>query len=171
MTIPVPDGQDPLLPLPGFNFHVSFATAGFAPTAGLPDEVTGAFSEVSGLEATMEPKAIKVGGRNYGAVQRVGPVTFGTVVLKRGVVEARHLWAWWSLFAGGDRSDNGNWQVGSRCDVTIALIRDRQPVVAWTLEKAMPVKYRAGDLNARNGEVAIEELHLVHEGLHAEPVA
>jgi hypothetical protein len=30
----------------------------------------------------------------------------------------------------------------------------------------MPVKFRAGDLNARGTDVAIEELHLAHEGLH-----
>ncbi|MGF6743919.1 phage tail protein [Paraburkholderia atlantica] len=169
MPISVPAGQDPLVPLAGFNFHVSFARAGFAPTAGLPDEVTGAFSEVTGLEATMEPKTIRDGGRNYGVLQRVGPVTFSTVILKRGVIEARHLWAWWALFTGADLSANGNWQATSRCDVTIALLRGRTPVVAWTLENAMPTRYRAGDLNARTGEIAIEELHLVHEGLHAEP--
>ena len=53
-----------------------------------------------------------------------------------------------------------------RCNVTIALIRDRKPVMGWRLQSAMPVKFRAGDLNARGTEAAIEELHLVHEGLH-----
>lgn len=170
MGVSVPLGQDPLIPLPGFNFHVSFSTAGFEPVKGLPDEVTGAFSEISGLEAMMEAKTIKQGGRNYGSAHRAGPVSFGTVVLKRGVIEARHLWAWWSLFTGADRQDNGNWQATSRCDVTVALIRERQPVIAWTLARAMPVKFRAGDLNARTAEVAIEELHLVHEGLNMEAV-
>jgi len=170
MTVAVPEGQDPLFPMAGFNFHVSFATSGFEPTANLPDEITGGFSEISGLEATMEPKVIKVGGRNYGAVQRAGPVSFGTVILKRGIVEARYLWAWWSQFTGADRQDNGDWRASSRCDVTVALIRDRVPMVAWTLQNAMPVKFRAGDLNARTGEIAIEELHLAHEGLNMEPV-
>lgn len=171
MPISVPEGQDPLFPLGGFNFHVSFGRE-FKPTANLPDEVTGGFSEVTGLEATMEAKAIKVGGRNYGPVQRAGPVTFGTVVLKRGIVEARHLWAWWSLFAGADGGEgtNGGWAPASRSNVGIALIQDRVPVIAWTLLKAMPVKFRVGDLNARTAEIAIEELHLVHEGLTMEPV-
>jgi hypothetical protein len=35
----------------------------------------------------------------------------------------------------------------------------------------MPVKFRAGDLSARATDVAIEELHLVHEGLRMEPMA
>ena len=115
----------------------------------------------------MEPKAIKVGGRNYGPVQRAGPVTFATVTLKRGIIASRHLWIWWSWFAGADRKPNGGWSPAGRCDVSIALIRDRVAVVGWQLEKAMPVKFRVADLNARGTDVAIEELHLVHEGLHA----
>jgi phage tail-like protein len=37
--------------------------------------------------------------------------------------------------------------------------------MAWQLDKAMPMKYKFSDLNARNSEIGIEELHLVHEGL------
>jgi hypothetical protein len=29
----------------------------------------------------------------------------------------------------------------------------------------MPVKFRVGDLSAKGSDVAVEELHLVHEGL------
>ncbi len=50
------------------------------------------FAECTGLEATMEPKVIKEGGRNYGAAQRPGGVTFATVVLKRGVSTDRSMW-------------------------------------------------------------------------------
>ena len=38
-------------------------------------------------------------------------------------------------------------------------------VIAWKLEKALPIKFKAADLNAKGTEVGIEELHLVHEGL------
>ena len=40
--------------------------------------------------------------------------------------------------------------------------------IAWTLERAMPVKLKLADLNATNNEVGVEELHLVHEGLTEE---
>jgi phage tail-like protein len=176
MPMPPPEGEDPFTPLPGFNFHVHFiqrqpdvgppSDAKFTPMANIKTGVTGAFSEISGLEATMEPKVIKEGGRNYGAVQRVGPVTFATVVLKRGIILQRHLWNWWALFAGADGATNGGWGGGSRADVMIALIKDGKPVLGWKLVNAMPVKFRASDLNARGTEVAIEELHLAHEGLN-----
>src|SRR5262249_22667382 len=43
----------------------------------------------------------------------------------------------------------------------------RQVALGWRLENAMPIKFRVGDLNARGStDVAIEELHLAHEGLH-----
>jgi len=199
-SLPSPAGEDRATPLAGFAFHVHFArhtatggasggTAGkFLPMGGIDTAVSGGFSEISGLEATMEPKVIKSGGRNYGAIQRAGPVTFATVVMKRGIIaESRHLWNWWALFAGANGASNGGWGPNSRCDAYIALMgkasepdkpsnqkapprstpsKEPQPLLWWKLENAMPVKFRAADLNARGTEVAIEELHLVHEGLH-----
>ena len=53
---------------------------------------SGAFAECSGLEATMEPKVIMVGGRNWCDAQRAGQVTFATVILKRGMTTTRDLW-------------------------------------------------------------------------------
>ncbi len=47
-----------------------------------------AFAEVTGLEATMEPRAIREGGRNWGQHQRAGQVSFATVVFKRGITAA-----------------------------------------------------------------------------------
>jgi phage tail-like protein len=165
MAVVVPDEVDALTPMPAFNFHVGASLAGVNKGKLI---CLGSFAEVSGLEATMEPKVIKVGGRNYGAIQRAGPVSFATVVLRRGVSETRDLWAWWALFSGG----NGSVKVGSlaanRTNVTVSMIRGRKAVLTWKLENAMPVKFKAGDLNARGTEVAIEELHLVHEGLTLE---
>jgi len=147
-------------PLSGFRFQVDFKEQMLTnETEG--GEVllcSGAFSECSGLEVTMEPKTIKEGGRNWGAAQRMGAVNFGTVVLKRGLARTSDLWAWFSLVGEG--------AYAQRLNVTITLFdQSGQGVFSWTLLKAMPVKFKAPDLNASNSEVAIEELHLVHEGL------
>jgi phage tail-like protein len=182
MPVAIPPGEDRSLPFPGFAFHVGFAPVdaggesgstsggGFVPFGGVAPEITGGFSEVSGLEASMEAKAIQVGGRNYGPVQRPGPVTFATVVLKRGIIEARYLWNWWALFAGANGAANGGWAPAGRCNVSILLIRDRNSVIGWRLHNAMPVKFRVGDLNARGTDILVEELHLVHEGLQTRGV-
>lgn len=149
-----------LTPFTVFRFRVDFAEDPIA-SGGGTDAVTlcsGSFAEVSGLEATMEPKVIKEGGRNYGPIQRAGPVTFATVVLKRGMTSTRHLWRWFELVGGG--------KYAYRLAALITLMNAAgEPQLTWRLEKAMPIKFKAADLNARGNEVGIEELHLAHEGL------
>lgn len=143
-------------------------------TADAEDLCEGAFSEVTGLEASMEPKAIREGGSNYGAHQRAGQVSFATVVLKRGMTATRDLWRWWAVFAGGEARDKGKATGGAyahRMTVRIALLdAGGKPVLRWRLERAMPVKFKTADLNGRAAEVGIEELHLAHEGLFFEPL-
>ena len=119
-----------------------------------------AFAECTGLEATMEPKVIKEGGRNYGAAQRPGGVTFATVVLKRGVSTDRSMW---QIFNGTSCG-----MYAPRLQVKITLLDGKHnAIMAWQLAHAMPVKFKFADLNGKGTEVGIEELHFVHEGLTA----
>ena len=146
-----------IVPLHVFRFRVQ--VVGDSISSGQQGKTTEmAFAECSGLEATMEPKTIKEGGRNYGAAQRAGGVTFATVILKRGV-----------------STDAGPWQIfnkttsglyAPRWQVTITLLDGLMtPTAVWQLNQAMPVKFKFADLNAKATEVGIEELHFVHEGL------
>ncbi|HVG18990.1 MAG TPA: phage tail protein [Blastocatellia bacterium] len=154
-----------LFPLHVFRFEVDFKEdplkAGGG-TANVP-LCSGAFSECTGLEATMEPKVIKEGGRNYGAAQRVGPVTFATVVLKRGMTTTRDLWTWFDMVTNG-----GKYAYRLSAFITV-YGAEGTPALKWKLEKALPIKFKAADLNARGTEVGVEELHLAHEGLTLEP--
>jgi phage tail-like protein len=170
--------NDFLAPWFGFNFHVAFtreplAARGGSGEAGAEEALCeGAFAEVSGLEASMETKTIKEGGANYGAHQRAGQVNFATVVLKRGMTSTRDLWSWWSAFAGagaGEGESRINGAFAHRLTVRITLHDAAgQPQLKWRLERAMPVKFKAADFNARAADVGIEEIHLVHEGLFFE---
>lgn len=149
-------------PLHVFRFEVSFKRDSLDPTAGEPSQpatlCSGAFAECSGLEATMEPKLIKSGGLNYGAAQRAGPVTFATVVLKRGMTKTSDLWTWWQLVAGG--------KTAYRLEAEIAVKNAAdETMFTWVLSRVLPVKFKAADLNAKGNEIGIEELHLAHEGL------
>ena len=151
--------ENMLAPLHVFRFQVDFREDSL--NSGGGDEVpvcSGAFSECSGLEATMEPKVIKEGGRNYGAAQRAGPVSFSTVVLKRGMTSTRDLWSWFELVSRGGYS--------YRLAAVITMLDlAGNPVLRWQLEKALAVKFKAADLSAKATDVGIEELHLAHEGL------
>lgn len=149
-----------LVPLHVFRFQVEFVTEDLSSGAASgPVSVSAAFAECSGLEATMEPKAIKEGGMNYGVAQRAGPTNFSTVILKRGISANADLF---NIFMAATTG-----LYAPRMQVTINVFDiDGSAGVAWQLDRAMPVKYKFADLNARGGgEVGIEELHLVHEGL------
>lgn len=160
-------------PLPVFRFRVEFYVS--TPNASKRGEkkllCRGAFSECSGLEATMEPKSIKVGGRNYGQVHRAGRVNFATVILRRGVSSNPDLWTWFDLVGSG--------AYAYRLDVEISLLdferkkkegkKKPSVVMTWKMRNALPTKFKTADLNAKGGsDVGIEELHFVHEGLSRE---
>jgi phage tail-like protein len=148
-------------PLQVFRFQVDFTEARLSGTnQPIQNLCSGAFSECTGLEATVEPKVIKEGGRNYGAVQRAGPVTFSTVILKRGMTASRDLWRWFELV-------NRSAAYAYRLTVVITL-RDgnNQDQLKWQLDQALPIKFKVADFNAKGTEVGVEELHLAHEGLH-----
>ncbi len=154
--------MDTEYPLHVFNFEVEFVETNLLPEQGGGGAVPvckGAFAECTGLEATMEPKVIKSGGANFGHAQRAGQVSFATVVLKRGMTSTRDLWKWFDMCTRGSA-------YAHRMSVSIRM-RDAQgkPVVSWHLDKAMPVKFKAADLNAKGSDIGIEELHLAHEGL------
>jgi phage tail-like protein len=180
------DKELALWPLNVYRFRVEFRIDDLfaAPAAPPGSEVklcSGAFSECTGLDATMEPKVIKEGGLNYGAHQRVGPVTFGTVVLKRGMTRTRDLWKWFSLVGNGGYSYRLRVDIVmqetsakvDRADYKKPLTNEQtSDVLKVRLYRALPVKFRSADLNASGGStIAIEELHLAHEGMTMEMVA
>lgn len=124
----------------------------------------GAFSEVSGLEATMAPKSLKEGGRNWGEVQLAGPTTFAPVVLKRGITAVDDLWRWFDIATR--RSSHA-----LRLNGTIDVFHPEQPdapLLRWRITNAMPTRFKGPDLSSTASQVAIEELQFVHEGLELE---
>jgi phage tail-like protein len=148
--------EELLAPLQVFRFHVRFKRV--SEGSGPENICSGAFSECTGLEATMEPRVIKAGGRNYGAVQRAGAVSFATVVLKRGMTRTRDLFTWFQLLAGGSYA----YRLSAEIDMQSP---DGDTVLTWGLDNCLPVKFKAADLNAKGTDVAVEELHIAHEGL------
>lgn len=131
---------------------------------------SGAFSEVSGFELTMEPRSIPEGGRNWGEHQRSGVTRFSPIVLKRGVTHINDLWSWFDVSTRGA-------SYGYRMHGEIVLLGNParsagsyqdNPVMTWKLTGVMATKFKGPDMNATASQVAIEELHLVHEGLELE---
>lgn len=165
-----------------FNFVVSLrrsadvasGLAGVDPAQGGPGAAgpgaplcDGGFQECTGLEIEMDVQELQEGGRNDGVIRRVGRGKYGNLVLKRGMFHggagnrvSPELWTWLQGILSGVRPV-------PRYDGVIQVLGgDRETVLAtWTFTRGLPARISGPQLNARTGEVAIEELHIAHEGL------
>jgi phage tail-like protein len=124
----------------------------------------GGFQECSGLQVELDVQALDEGGRNDGVIRRVGRAKYSNLVLKRGMFyEAsavnRDLWTWLQDVAAGVRPVR-------RYDGIVEVMSVGDAVAArWVFERGLPARIAGPQLNARTGEIAIEELHIAHEGL------
>jgi phage tail-like protein len=124
----------------------------------------GGFQECSGLELEQDVQEYLEGGRNDGIIRRVGRLKYPTLVLKRGMFFMndqlnRDLWIWIQDIVRGIRPVQ-------RFDGAIEVYTTGENVMArWEFDRGLPLHVKGPELNAKTGEVAIEELHIVHEGL------
>jgi phage tail-like protein len=128
----------------------------------------GGFQECSGLEVEMDVQEYQEGGRNDGTIRRAGRARYAPLVLKRGMFLSdgdgvnRELWQWIQGVVSGVRPI-------ARYDGLVQVMDVGDAVVAsWVFDRGLPAKIRGPELNARTGEIAIEELHIAHEGLRLE---
>jgi phage tail-like protein len=161
--------------LPAFRFGVTLtrvADGGTPPKPWDPDVLDneGHFAECSGLDLEADVKEYLEGGRNDGVIRQVGRLKLSPIVLKRGMFSADagtaaniDLWAWLTRMVSGALPV-------SRYDGRIQIYDPalRTPLATWTFDRGLPQKVTGPTLNAKTGEIAIEELHIVHEGLRME---
>lgn len=152
-----------MYPFTTFNFLVQLVVRDAA-ALGLSNPVCDAeFAEVDGLEMTMEPKSVREGGNNTRQIHLVGPVSYGTLTLKRGMTSNQDIWKWFAASTGNTHR--------SRRASGVILMRDAAgaATVRYSLSDCLPVKVRAPGLNAKDGLVAIEELQLAYGAFTVEP--
>jgi phage tail-like protein len=139
-------------PYGAFNFIVTFDEN--------PDATPfGGFSDVSGLGVEVSYSDYRNGNEQVNLVRKI-PNTFKVdeVTLKRGLVGTTLLFDWLKRVRNGEYNPR---------TVTITLLNEaRETVASFVLTKAQPKKWVGPTLAAKGGgEVAMEELHLVHEGI------
>jgi phage tail-like protein len=143
-------------PYGAFNFIVSL---GGDQGDGAEGSIIGGFSDVSGLGTDLSYAEYRNGNEKFNTVRKVAN-TFKVddVTLKRGVVGSTDLFDWLKNVREGDHDAR---------NVTITLLDEaRESVASWTLLNAQPKKWSGPTLAAKGGgDVAMEELTLVHEGL------
>jgi phage tail-like protein len=151
--------------LRSFRFQVSLLGSNSGALLG-----DGGFQECSGLEIDMDVQEYLEGGRNDGVVRRIGRAKYQPIILKRGMFYPDNgevngqLWEWLQSLVSGRRP-------APRYDGLIQVMSVRDEVAAtWVFDRGLPMKIRGPELNGKTGEVAMEELHIAHEGLRLKGV-
>jgi phage tail-like protein len=162
------DRIDPLL---GYNFLVSITDSQPVSSFSLGNlvlavagaQTTAGFSEISGLEATMEVENYDAGGSNGATLRFPGRIKWANLVFKRGVLPYRDptdtsdFWSWLQSYLDGQ---------GIRKDGTITLLNEAQrPALVWGWQRGLPMKWSGVTMNAQQSQVVIEQMEIAHEGL------
>ena len=149
-----PAGETVLFPFTAFTFSVEIQVHGVSPSI-----CSAAFSECDGLEMTMEPKTIREGGNPGTMIRLTGPVSYGSLTLKRGMTASFDLWDWFDAVVN-DPSLRASAEV-----VILSPDSSRSERARFLLKRCLPVKLKAPALNAKDGMVAIEEFQLAYESM------
>jgi len=146
-------------PYGAFNFLVSL---GGTQGDGSEGAIIGGFSDVSGLGVDVSYSEYRNGNEKFNTARKV-PNThkLDDVTLKRGLVGSTDLFDWLKGVRDGTADPRS---------VTITVMDEaRNAVAAFRLRNAQPKKWVGPTLAAKGGgEVAMEELHFVHEGIDYE---
>jgi len=138
-----------------FNFLVDLGSGNTeGPDAG--------FQECSPIGMRIAVAEYRNGNERENAPRKIPGLTrVPDITLKRGIVGSLTLFDWIRTVRDG---------AVDRRTVTIQLVAEDHsgPVLAWRLLRAFPVAYVAGPLDARGGDVAMEELTLSCERLELE---
>ena len=117
----------------------------------------GSFSEVSGLDAEIDPIEYRTGDEDITVRKIPGLRKYSNITLKRGLTLDHSLWDWMKQGLDGK-------VIRTTMSVTL-LDEARQPVLRWNVREAWPCKWEGPDLNAKGKNVAIETLEICHEGI------
>jgi phage tail-like protein len=144
---------DPARPFATFNFSVEIYPDGkSSPIA------EASFSECDGLEMTQDVKTIRCGGANDRAVRVPGAVNYSNVTLKRGMTGNLDLWTWFE-------DSIADPYLRANAEVVLLSADGSSENARFQLYRCVPAKLKAPALNAKDGQVAIEELQIAYEKL------
>jgi len=137
-------------PYPAYNFQVIITGVSNDGKA-----VSGSFSEVTGLEVSLDPILYRNGSEDITQRKIPGLKKFTDITLKRGVTGDVDFWNWIVKGLNG--------QVQRVSGAILLLDENRQEVMRWKFDRAWPSKFTGPALHAANNEIAIDTLVIVTE--------
>jgi phage tail-like protein len=118
------------------------------------------FAEVGGLSVESDIVEYREGNQPTHMTKQPGKTKFANISLKRGYTNSKDLWLWRKEVIDGKTR---------RLPGTITLLDEaRKPALVWKFYEAWPSKWAGPAFNAKNNDVAIEEMDLAIEGLELE---
>lgn len=120
---------------------------------------TAGFSEVSIAPTTTDVVEYREGTDPAHVRKLSGLTKFGNVTLKRGATGSLELFSWHKQIVSG--------QLAANRKKVVIVVQDESGAdqARYVVSEAWPIKYDAGDLNAKGNDVFIETLELVNEGV------
>jgi phage tail-like protein len=158
---PISHGARDTDPALSFQFSVELSQDPFG-FLGFMIPIKGYFTEVSGLDVeweTVEYKSTNFIGWPESNMVQMRPV-YRPITLKRGITNDEGFWLWHQLMFLGVKPLLS-------CYVTITMYdRFYKPLAEWSVESAWPSKITGPQIRSDSSDFAIEEMTLMHTGIH-----
>lgn len=137
----------------GFYFMVTFFIGEIVPN---PIDIR--FQKVSGMTSTIETTEIKEGGENLFVNKVPNRITYGDLVLERGMVFTSPLTIEFNVAMSSLRFQPSN--------IIVMLLNEKNtPTAGWLCQKAYPLEWTISDLDANQNSVVIETMKLTYSRL------
>jgi len=148
-------GGDDLYLAPAFHFSVVFLRNLSGLDGDLREE--NSFTEVSGLAPEFELDSVREGGENRFTHQLPKSVKHPKLVLKRGVARRNSALAQWCQ----ETLEYGLVSGVRPMDLSVRLLDEKgEPLRAWDVINAYPVKWETEGFKSTKNEIAIEIIEL-----------
>lgn len=125
----------------------------------------GSFTEVEGLEMSVEVEEYKEGGVNGFTHKLPGRTEWQNLTLKRGMTWNNFLIVWFDTRAGDDFVTSG--KVSRDTMAVTMLSATGRRLRTWVLFDAMPVKWTGPSMGNEADAVPTEELEVAHHGFES----
>ena len=133
-------------PLASFNFIVTV------------ENMRAGFAEIGGLATETDIIEYREGAEDITVRKIPGKRKYTNLSFKRGYTpDGKDLWAWRKTVMDGKTQRKGG---------TITLLDEsRKPALTWEFSEGWPSKWAGPAFNAKNNDIAIEEMEICVEGL------
>lgn len=147
---PIPEIALNKYPPASSHFMVTFLIGGL-----VPNLLDIRFQRVSGISAEIQTDEIREGGENLFRHRLPNQMSYGNLVLERGMIIGSILNVEFNLAMSTLSFQPGNVLV-------ILLNADSIPIASWLFQDTYPVKWSVSDLDANQNSVVIDTMELAY---------